>query len=219
MTCDRLKLISPGLLASRPCCAFRRGTVARQAGGSSKATVMTNSQIDEATKAKFWAGVNKRGENECWEWMRCKNSTGYGIFYVGVKSTLAHRFSYLINRGEIGNDALGRPLCALHRCDNPPCVNPNHLFLGTRGDNLRDMISKGRQVKNPRFGENHPGRKLTESLVLEIAACRGGNVRIISERFNLPHGTVAGVIYGQSWSWLTGFRKYKQQNKRNVICV
>lgn len=76
----------------------------------------------------------------CWEWLAYRDRKGYGRFMVpGSKTSLAHRFSWELHRGPIPTG-----MCVLHRCDNPPCVNPAHLFLGTLQDNVRDMIQKGR---------------------------------------------------------------------------
>lgn len=75
----------------------------------------------------------------CWEWIGLKNETGYGTLTVRQQRWLAHRLSWTLHRGPIPNG-----LCVLHKCDFPPCVNPDHLFLGTRTDNHADMIRKGR---------------------------------------------------------------------------
>jgi hypothetical protein len=86
---------------------------------------------------RFWNKVNKT--KKCWEWLATKNNKGYGRIQVNGKSRLAHRISYGLKNGEIP-----RGLEVLHKCDNPLCVNPKHLFLGTHKDNLQDMAKKGR---------------------------------------------------------------------------
>lgn len=83
----------------------------------------------------------------CWWWHGAKNSQGYGKLRAGNKWWTAHRISYLLHKGKIPPD-----LWVLHRCDNPSCVNPDHLFLGTRQDNIEDARQKGRLAnKNPRI--------------------------------------------------------------------
>lgn len=105
---------------------------------------MTNSQkailsISDHDRAKFFEQVEIKGPNDCWEGFGTKNAQGYMIFRVNGSNCLAHRLSYFIHHGTLPENLL---VC--HKCDNPPCVNPNHLFLGTRGDNARDCSSKGR---------------------------------------------------------------------------
>lgn len=87
---------------------------------------------------RFWAQVQK--SNECWLWTGAKQTTGgYGIMHVSNIRHRAHRFSY-----ELHNGPIPPGLCVLHRCDVPACVNPDHLWTGTRADNTKDMIKKGR---------------------------------------------------------------------------
>lgn len=86
---------------------------------------------------RFNKNVNKT--LSCWLWEGCTNKAGYGVLNVHTKQTMAHRFSWSIINGFIPK---GMFVC--HHCDNPPCVRPDHLFLGTQDDNIHDMIAKGR---------------------------------------------------------------------------
>lgn len=88
-------------------------------------------------ETRFWRWVHRT--EFCWEWIGLKNPSGYGEFRVDGIHWLAHRYSWWLHRGPIPDG-----LCVLHRCDFPPCVNPDHLWLGTRTDNHADMIRKGR---------------------------------------------------------------------------
>ncbi len=87
---------------------------------------------------RFWIKVVRSGDDECWGWSGTTNK-GYGRINVGGNMVLAHRVAWELTSGLIPPG-----MCVLHSCDNPPCVNPNHLFLGTHADNMRDMRAKGR---------------------------------------------------------------------------
>ena len=91
---------------------------------------------------RFWAQVDRRGPSECWEWTGHRGPTGYGLIKLpgnGAPRVHPSRLSAIIHFG-----MFDRRLLVLHRCDNPPCVNPAHLFLGTHTDNMRDMVAKNR---------------------------------------------------------------------------
>lgn len=90
----------------------------------------------------FWSRVVKT--EKCWLWVGGCSENGYGAFYWQGKQTGAHRVSYELTHGSIASELL-----VLHKCDNPPCVNPDHLFLGTHQDNMTDKVLKGRHPKGP----------------------------------------------------------------------
>lgn len=90
--------------------------------------------------SRFWSKVEKHEANECWLWTGgARIATGYGRFYAFGEQILAHRFAWELAHGQVPDG-----LFVLHRCDNPPCVNVDHLWLGTKGDNNRDTAAKGR---------------------------------------------------------------------------
>lgn len=95
--------------------------------------------LTEKQKQNFWSKVNVKGPNDCWEWTACLKQGNYGRFGLCGKIELAHRVAFIDIYGmqNIKN-------CVLHKCDNPRCCNPNHLFEGTIQDNNQDMIKKGR---------------------------------------------------------------------------
>lgn len=154
-------------------------------------------------------------ENGCREWTGLRDAHGYGRVYVGNgKVELAHRVSWRLNRGEIPPG-----LCVLHQCDNPPCWWPEHLFLGTRGDNCRDMVSKGRQwlQKHPERrpicpdhlrarGEHHHATKLTDAQVVEIRnRFAQGTLRVrLAKEYGISQGHVGGIISGKYRKRLPG---------------
>jgi hypothetical protein len=85
--------------------------------------------------------VDKKGVDECWPWKGYKQKSGHGQFRVNRQTTYAHRFAYFL-----ANPSFDQDLCVCHKCDNPECVNPNHMFVGTHNDNTQDMIRKGRMA-------------------------------------------------------------------------
>lgn len=161
--------------------------------------------------SRFWSFVSK--SEHCWTWTggvsRRKNGTGYGVFTIDHRSIAAHRYAYEIHNGVIPT---GYEVC--HKCDNPPCVNPGHLFLGTRKDNQADMVRKERQAKGDRNGlrihsesiirgEKHYSAKLTEKDVLEIrSAYSKGDISqpTLARRFGVTQRTIFSIIHRKIWT-------------------
>lgn len=118
---------------------------------------------------RFWERVDKK-ENECWEWKGGRTHDNYGLFEAGTakkrNTYMAHRFSY-----ELHVESIPEGMIVRHKCDNPPCVNPQHLQLGTHLDNARDKIARGRTTKKMVVrGEDNGQSKLTEQTVKQILA-------------------------------------------------
>lgn len=128
----------------------------------------------------------------CWEWVANKNQRGYGIFSLNDKSVGAHRVSFLISKGEI---PIG--LCILHSCDNPSCVNPEHLFLGTHQDNMDDRSAKGRVPKE----DKHPNAKLTTEQVLKIRH-DGRYAKLIAHEYGISKDQVNKIRTFRSWKFI-----------------
>ena len=147
---------------------------------------------------RFWSKVEK-GDG-CWIWKGAKLPHGYGLFSFNNKTHRAHRMSWALSNGDIGNQFV------LHKCDNPSCVNPDHLFLGTQRENVEDMVRKGRQAD--RRGEKHPKTKRSRFTDLMIRVARrlrhdyGWKVTRIAKLWNLKRTTVVGIVYGRRWTHL-----------------
>lgn len=144
---------------------------------------------------RFWAKVDKT--HGCWNWTASTREGGYGRFGIGAHGgILAHRYSYILHNGEIPDG-----LCVLHHCDNPSCVRPDHLFLGTKADNARDKVSKGRQ-SHPR-GELNPKSKLSEAAVRVIKKLLGRIPQLeLAQSFNVSQQTINNIAKGRRWSHL-----------------
>jgi HNH endonuclease len=151
----------------------------------------------------LWSKVDKRGEDECWEWKGFKNPDGYGRTWINDYGYYAHRVIYnLANPGVIN---LNAPKSTddhgflLHTCDNPSCCNPKHLFVGTHTDNMRDKVAKGR---SPDFsGGKGPRCKLTIEQAREARALRKDGMTIpqLMARFNLSRASMKTLLRGDSY--------------------
>jgi hypothetical protein len=142
-------------------------------------------------KVRFEQKVSKG--NECWEWTANKNNKGYGQIFFNKRLELAHRVSWILYIGEI---PIG--MCVLHRCDNPGCVNPAHLFLGTHTENMLDCKNKGRDHRAS--GETCARSKLTCSQVKTIKAMLQNGVRCseIAKIFEVCRDTIADIKKGET---------------------
>lgn len=134
-------------------------------------------------------------ETNCWEWTGLINKGGYGITHFDGGGRLAHRVSYMIYVGEIPD---GLDVC--HSCDNRKCINPEHLFAGTRLENMQDAVSKGRQAR----GNKLPQTKLTEDAVVEMRTMRESGAKYIdlADKFGVSFSAIAAVITKRTWGWL-----------------
>jgi hypothetical protein len=143
---------------------------------------------------RFWEKVVKGPE--CWEWTAGKQYSGYGRFWLDGKKVGAHRHSWALENGPIPEG-----MHVLHRCDNPGCCNPAHLFLGTHADNVADMASKGRQQR----GESNGKAKLTE---LEVRVLRRYlatdiSVRALARHMGVNESTLHNIKHNRKWRHLS----------------
>lgn len=141
----------------------------------------------------FWQKVDKSGD--CWNWTAFKYGSGYGVVRYGRKNYNAHRLSYAMANGGVPD---GMIIC--HRCDNPSCVNPDHLFAGTYHDNTRDMIQKGRKCDSS--GERNGQAKLRSTQVVEIRkryAVGDISHHELAEQYNVSTALIGLITQGKVW--------------------
>ena len=160
---------------------------------------MKEHQPTAAADIKRFESKIQKGSG-CWEWVGSKNAQGYGRFPYKRKTVLAHRFSYALHFGPIPRGSGFHGTCVCHRCDNPGCVNPNHLFLATSRENTADKVVTGRQVRF--IGERNQSAKLPESDVREIRTRRklGESQESIASDFGICRATISSIDRGITWS-------------------
>lgn len=170
------------------------------------------SSLDSETlvtlEQKLWSRVKRGGSDQCWPWVGCRAGKGYGVLRFRGKNVLTHRVAALL-AGKIENLAAPKSKRAsgfvLHRCDNPPCCNPQHLFTGSYLDNTRDAISKNRKFVAG-SGVSSPRSKLTSSEVKSVRelASAGWSLTRLSQRFRISRSTVSRVVRGEAYAGSTG---------------
>ena len=154
---------------------------------------------------RFYKKV-KEMPSGCHEWQNAK-ANGYGVINIGGKRKYAHRLAWSWENGDIPDG-----LFVCHTCDNRACVNPKHLFLGSHGDNVRDMWAKGRGVNPSARGEDNPASKITQKQANHVKellssvkrypsgmAVHGELIRV-SKETGVPHGTVNQISLGNVWN-------------------
>lgn len=170
----------------------------------SDTTMRERVEISEEAASRFWSKVDKRGDNDCWLWTGSRSRSGYGSLTMSGKPMKAHRVSFMM-----ANDGIPKGLFVCHTCDNPPCVNPRHLFSGTARDNVEDMVRKGRNVRPVRDeskvayvrGMTSPAAKLTDQDVLDIRRRRAtGELRkFIAADYGVDVTLVSQIAYKKIW--------------------
>jgi hypothetical protein len=151
--------------------------------------------MPDAARARFWARVDRSaGGATCWPWTGGRGGSAYGRMSLNGVYFMAHRIAFGITYGSVPDD-----LQVCHRCDNPLCCNPSHLFLGTNEDNRRDMIAKRRH----NIGERNGASKLTWKLVRQIRSLRaaGYKLQAIADKIGVvDRATVGRVVREKIWN-------------------
>ena len=155
----------------------------------------------------FWSQVRIVEGDGCWEWIGWRNHYGYGrIIGHGAHGYMAHRIAWTLANGKPRD-------CVLHKCDNPPCVRPDHLFEGTRADNNADKMIKGRYVyrrrNRERRGEEMHNAKLTEPIVAEcrIRNANGETVASLAREYGVNGSAMDSAVKGRTWKCVPLLRR------------
>lgn len=167
---------------------------ARLCAGCSQWFIPTNPRDCSCSlRCRLIVGAPERRVGECWVWTRATSSIGYGALTHGGFIMDAHRVAW-----ELANGPIPKGLHVLHHCDNPPCVNPEHLYAGTRKDNARDAVERGQHL----CGSRSPRAKLTERDVAEIRRRYdlGGVYQYeLAEEFGVTQTTVSRITRRKGW--------------------
>lgn len=164
------------------------------------------SRIGSTAANRFNRMFERGGDEECWEWTRSRTPQGYGKFQVSsYRSMLASRFALVLSSGS----DLDSDLQACHTCDNPPCVNPAHLYWGTARDNLQDQIDRGRKPA-------HTSSRLTEQTVVQLREryAAGESASDLGREFGVKQSTVFGVVNGKVWKDAQGPITFRYTRRR-----
>lgn len=157
-------------------------------------------------ESRFWAKVDQRGKDDCWNWTAYHKKTGMGYGSVMITYAArqthrpAHRVAYELTKGPIPAGLL-----VLHKCDNPLCVNPNHLFTGTVKDNTQDMMQKGRSRAHYLMGSKNYRAKITEAQAIEIKnkyQPRKYGCKQLAEEYGISFQAVWLIVTGKGWKHL-----------------
>lgn len=141
---------------------------------------------------RFWKKAIKHGK--CWEWSGSRKKGGYGEVRYNGKTSLAHRVAFILSSGR----KIPKGMCVMHTCDNPPCINPSHLLLGTMKQNMLDRDKKGRRIAL-KHGK-HPMAKLNEIDVHDIRSLYGFHTqKELSKIFDVSETQIWRIINHKSW--------------------
>jgi len=161
-----------------------------------------NAPVEDRMKAAFVVDP----VTGCHNWTRAKTGSGYGAIVINQRTMCAHRIAFELANGPIADDAF-----VLHNCDNPACVNPAHMRLGTHEDNMHDKVLRNRVPA----GESHYHSSITKDQALEIIRLlgEGKTVKEVVEITSIPKSVIYNVKYGRCWNDVTGLPRYKYKSR------
>lgn len=167
--------------------------------------------LSEAVQiSRFWRLVERNENSECWPWLGDTDRNNYGVFFFQGKRYGAHELAYSFTFGEKRASGLD----TRHACDNPICCNPLHLSFGTRAENVRDMLSRGRSRN-----WNRVSNKLSEKEVMEIRTRRanGAPQKVLARQYGVSPTYISEIVRGLVWAHVPGPIQGKNEMYRKVV--
>lgn len=153
------------------------------------------------TASSFWEKVDIKGQNDCWNWKKSKKLNGYGQLLWNYKNVYSHRTAWILSNGDIPQG-----LFVCHKCDNPACCNPNHLWLGTPITNVLDMMNKGRYYLNSNrawaHGSTHYSSKFTNETIVKIRKMyedKPNQYKWLADLFNVSSNCIYAIVTRKTW--------------------
>jgi hypothetical protein len=156
--------------------------------------------LTEDDISRFHELVQQRGDDDCWLWLGSIKNKGYGQFWYSHKQRLSHKIAYILAKGPIPEN-----LHILHSCDNPPCCNPNHLFVGTNLENVRQKQERNRVIKGSAVAVS----RITEddALAIRIRYASGGVTQAeLGREYGIDDSVVSDIVRGTAWAHIGGPR-------------
>jgi hypothetical protein len=161
-----------------------------------KTALAKRQSMNITTEERFLRKVNITTQDACWLWNGYKNKDGYGNIKIDNKTIKTHRYSY-----ELSNGKIPEGMCVLHRCDNPGCVNPSHLFLGNHSDNMRDMVKKGR---SSHFGGNYKIKEIDILQIKRLYSTKLFTQKHLGRMFGVSNQEISNIVNNKTWCHLGG---------------
>ncbi len=161
-------------------------------------------QIKGDNQLRFWSKIKKGTDEECWPWIAKSKNEGYGYINMGGRAgrhELAHRLAWKFTYGEIPDSENHHGTVVMHICDNRLCCNPNHLRIGSQGENVKDMDRKGRRKTKSIMGINHHNSKFQEFDIRQIRTSSKSNAELGRE-YGVSRNTIRCIKLLKTWSHL-----------------
>lgn len=185
------------------CGARREFSTGRLNAGYTRSCGCLRLELTANTVDDFWGRCLKT--EHCWEWTGDRDADGYGRFWFRGRAWRSHRLSWELSNGK----SITSETLVLHKCDNPPCIRPSHLFTGSVLDNTRDKMRKQRE--NVREGDQHGNAKLTRTQVEEIRRkVVSQSYSSLARDYSVSVSTISGIVRGFDWA-------FNQEEKRRRV--